>query len=77
MGSHNGSIHTSHTSPPLSFYNTFNANKIIKITLFTWCPGGEGSTLPWMTATAACHLSKEGPPVYYPIRLQYVQYLQY
>jgi hypothetical protein len=24
MGSHNGSIHTPHTPPPLSFYNTFN-----------------------------------------------------
>jgi len=23
MGSHNGSIHTTHTPPPLSFYNTF------------------------------------------------------
>jgi hypothetical protein len=24
MRSHNGSIDTTHTSPPLSFYNTFN-----------------------------------------------------
>jgi hypothetical protein len=23
MGIHNGSIHTTHTPPPLSFYNTF------------------------------------------------------
>jgi hypothetical protein len=25
MGSPNGSIHTTHTPPPLSFYNTFKA----------------------------------------------------
>ncbi len=42
--------------------------------MFTWCPGREGTPLPWMTATASCHLSKEGPPVFYPIRLHYSTY---
>jgi hypothetical protein len=27
MRSHNGSIDTTHDRPPLSFYNTFNAEK--------------------------------------------------
>ncbi len=30
MGSHNGSIHTTHTPPPLSFYNTFKVKKVPK-----------------------------------------------
>ncbi len=28
MGSPNGSIHTTHTPPPLSFYNTFKAKQV-------------------------------------------------
>jgi hypothetical protein len=44
MGSHNGSIHTTHTPPPLSFYNTFKLLKESAIVAMSMAEEGDGDS---------------------------------